>query len=234
MKIKALLILCLWMPGLANCQEFTGLWEVEKVEVGDKNLTPVAKWTRIHADGTYESGNGWLQNSVGKWTYDAKEKSFLPKEKNGIEEGFGAFTIKVDDEKMVWSRMEEGMQVTVTWQRIEELPRTTADKVVGLWRMKRTVEPKRNKRLFKGSDVAVFHLRWDRIYTITFRNGERQTGYWHMNGHRPVITLLPHQEGLSAESFYVKVNDESLTISSASEENEADHYFFDRTDKFPE
>ena len=67
-----------------NAQEITGFWEFKKVDVGGKIKTPVAKWTKIENDHTYRSGNGWLQNSVGTWTYDDKARQFSATETNGI------------------------------------------------------------------------------------------------------------------------------------------------------
>ena len=57
-------------------ESLIGLWEIQKVEVGEDNMTPVAKWTKINTDGTYQSGNGWLQNSQGQWNYDSKNKMY--------------------------------------------------------------------------------------------------------------------------------------------------------------
>ena len=37
--------------------------------MGEMELTPIAKWTQINSDGSYESGNGWLKNSEGQWTF---------------------------------------------------------------------------------------------------------------------------------------------------------------------
>ena len=44
-----------------------GLWEIEKVKVGDKEMTPIARWVRLNPDKSQKSGNGWFQHSIGTW-----------------------------------------------------------------------------------------------------------------------------------------------------------------------
>lgn len=77
---------------LINAQQaVVGFWEVTEVKVGDQTMTPVAKWTRIHEDGTFQSGNGWLQNSEGTWTFDKKYNHFEANDPNGLVDEFGPF-----------------------------------------------------------------------------------------------------------------------------------------------
>ena len=57
-------------------QSITGFWEFKEVTVGSKNMTPVAKWTKIYKDGTYQSGNRWTQNPIGTYIYD-KQRTVL-------------------------------------------------------------------------------------------------------------------------------------------------------------
>jgi len=103
------------------------------VDVGGKIKTPVAKWTKIENDHTYRSGNGWLQNSVGTWTYDDKARQFSATETNGIKDEFGSFTVSFAEGNMIWEREEDGMKVLITMERIDEMPMSTADKLIGLW-----------------------------------------------------------------------------------------------------
>ncbi|MDX1638300.1 MAG: hypothetical protein R3281_10040, partial [Balneolaceae bacterium] len=104
-----------------------GLWSVTEVEVGDDNMTPVARWTEIDSDGTYRSGNGWLQNAVGTWTYDTVHNTFLPKETSGVVDEFGPFLVKLaTDTTKTWRRTEEGMEVIVHLQKIDDKPKSTA------------------------------------------------------------------------------------------------------------
>ena len=71
---KQILLLLLILGGAYTaCQAqspITGLWVVQGVMIGDEERTPNARWMRFHADFTQQSGNGWLQHSVGTWTLD--------------------------------------------------------------------------------------------------------------------------------------------------------------------
>ena len=59
-------------------QDIVGFWEIKEVIVGGKIMTPVAKWSKINKDGSYQSGNGWLQNSEGTWKFDKKNNLYSP------------------------------------------------------------------------------------------------------------------------------------------------------------
>lgn len=118
----------------AIAQPVTGLWVVTKVTAGDREMTPVAKWTRINEDGTYQAGNGWLQHSTGRWRYNSAKKQFVSSETIGIRDPHGPFSVTIANGKsqMTWKRREGKMEVTVSWKKIKKLPEAPADKITGL------------------------------------------------------------------------------------------------------
>ena len=75
-------------------QSVLGFWAVKEVMVGTEIKTPVAKWIKVNDDGSYQSGNGWLQNSEGTWSYDKSSQTYLPVEANGIDEHYGALRFR--------------------------------------------------------------------------------------------------------------------------------------------
>lgn len=213
-----------------------GLWIMERVQVGGKEMTPIAKWTHIHSDGTYESGNGWLKSSEGTWTYDPAEQTFLPEETNGLIDPFGAFKVTFEGENMKWTREEERVQVTVTMRRSEELPIAPADQVQGLWDLTKvnkngqnitdTYDPENNHYLF---------IRWDRVYVERTPEGDRNTGYWHMNGHNPEMTILSHNPEQASLNWTLQFEGgEILEMRGASESNEDITLFYSRIREFPD
>ena len=111
----------------SKAQDITGLWEVVNVQVGEEEMTPIARWNRFNEDGTFEAGNGWLKSSAGTYEYDKAKKSLLPKETEGLqlEEDFGAFSVEVNEDEMIWKREENGEPVKVLLSRIEEQPKMT-------------------------------------------------------------------------------------------------------------
>lgn len=244
MKIKTQITLIALLLVMSSCNSsknsITGLWHITDVQAGDLEMTPVAKWTRINSDGTYESGNGWLKNSEGRWTFNESENAFLPVETNGLDDPYGPFAVRfIPDENtnpMTWSREEEGMIVEVMLERIDELPMAPTDDIQGLWDLTRvkvdgadstdTIDPYNQHYIF---------IKWDRTYLERTAAGDRQTGYWHMNGHHPEFTFLPHTSGKEQTSWTVKIDEgKTLVMSSVSDENGEIIRTFTRTSSFPD
>ncbi len=243
-----ILVIILSINGVLNAQNLStshqstnerrkiiGFWEINKVQVGAELMTPVAKWTKINEDLTYQSGNGWLQNSEGTWNYDEKSKQFLLQEKNGIKDEYGAFTINFSGDKMTWERDEDGMKVVVSLDKIDKLPRSPTDMITGLWDLVEV--SKENVTITSSFDQDNQHyifFRWDRIYVERTPQGERTTGYWHMNGHRPEITLISHNEEKESENWRLTVNDSELRLFGISESNQGLEMIYKRINEFPE
>ncbi len=218
-------------------QEIIGLWEVKAVKVGDQEMTPVAKWTRINGDGSYTSGNGWLQNSEGTWDPESNDNTFLPKETKGIADNNGPFQVSfIGNDTMFWQRLEDGEHVQVRWERIEKLPKSTADEVAGLWSL---MEVKRDDvsqlPVDHASNKSYKFNRWDRIYIEQTSEGESVTGYWHIDRHKPEITFISQDGTLPAQTWQVTVSEnDTLELTGISDNNRDMHYMYKRIDQFPE
>ncbi len=197
-----------------------GLWEVNKVSVGKKNVTPVAKWTKINKDGTFQSGNGWLQHSKGIWNYDRQNNIFSTTDSLAVFDEFGGFTISFENKKMIWKRNEKGMSVKVILSPIKELPMSSSDYLKGIWDL---VELKENgKSILHDFDSENRHnlfIGWDRVYINFTPTGKKLRGYWHIHGHRPEITLLPHQQGREIEKWRIEVTKKELVMIGISNSN---------------
>jgi len=215
-------------------QDISGLWEIKKVLVGGQTMTPVAKWTNIQKDGFYQSGNGWLQNSEGTWTFDKKKKLYSPIETNGIKDEFGPFTVELKNNTMTWLREEEGMIVTVQLEKVDRKPKSTADRIVGLWDLQDvtknntsivdTVDPNNKRYIF---------IRWDRLYVERTAQAKRSTGYWHMHGHKPEVTLLSHDKKKALETWKVSIVNTTLKMVGVSDSNKDMEMTYKRIHRFP-
>jgi len=82
------LVFMLMITAFASCaqENIFGLWQVEQVIVGEKSMTPVAKWFRIESNGHYQTGNGWLQNGAGIWNFDSEKQLFSSCDSLNIED----------------------------------------------------------------------------------------------------------------------------------------------------
>lgn len=206
----------------AQEMNLVGFWKVEKVQVGEENMTPVAKWFKINADGTYQAGNGWLQNGQGNWNYDIENNIYSATDSLGILDEFGGFTTTFDNGNMYWEREEEGRQIKVTLHPTEQLPMSPADYLNGIWGLVEITENEQSiltETDFDKGDKQKLFMRWDRIYINFSLDGKKLTGYWFIDGHKPEITFLPHQEDGKPESWKIEVNKKELLMTGISDCN---------------
>ncbi|MEM7297681.1 MAG: hypothetical protein AAF391_05380 [Bacteroidota bacterium] len=196
-----------------------GLWEVLSVNVGDQTMTPVARWFQYNEDGTCTGGNGWTQNSVGTWTYDPKTKQFSAENSNGVKDEYGSFDVKFDQNKMMWNRKEDGMEVVVVLKPIEEVSPAPADLVHGLWRLTNVTKVGVNvTSSFDPQSKQFIHIRPDKRFRLRNRDETLIAGFWHMNGHRPLFTLINDDRSIANESFSVEFKDSQLIMKKSGED----------------
>lgn len=230
----SLFVALLFTVFYVSAQSIAGFWEVSKVQVGGQTMTPVSKWTKINKDGTYQSGNGWLQNAEGTWTYDKLKKLFTPSETNGIKDEFGPFTVELNDDTMTWLREEEGMIVTVSLKKITKKPKATADLLVGLWDLTAvSKDGTATLETFDPDNMYYIFIRWDRLYMERTTEGTRTSGYWHIHGHKPEVTLLSHDKNKQAETWHVEVAEKELKMTGISDSNKGVEMTFIRLNEFP-
>ena len=214
-----------------------GFWGFKEVKVGDENMTPVAKWVRINKDNTFVGGNGWLQNSAGTWTYDSKTRAYRPRETQGtvIDDEGGAFTVNTQGDIMTWEREEEGMKVKVTLQKITQMPKSTADEMVGLWDLSRITKGGQDvTSSFDPDNKQYVFFRWDRVFMERTPQNERQYALWHINGHKPEVTIINHDKTKANETWHISVVGTELRMRGISDSNKDVEMVFSRISKFPQ
>ncbi|MFV1883731.1 MAG: hypothetical protein ACMZ7B_04535 [Balneola sp.] len=187
------LVVLFFIPLIVNPvkAQITGLWEVTKVVVGEEEMTPVAKWSHFLNDGSYTTGNGWLQNGDGTWDFDSASSEMQLVTVTGFDDESGPFEIEMNGrDKMIWSRQEGGDMVNVYYQRIYEIPKSPATLAVGLWMVKEVIN---NGELltekYKNENAQAVFVRWDNLFQEITSEG-RISGIWRVNAHRPVLDIL--------------------------------------------
>ena len=205
--------LFLFLTTQSNAQSITGFWGVDEVLVGGRNLTPVAKWFKINEDSTFYSGNGWLQNSFGTWSYNKKTNEYKQGNTNGIRDEFGAFKVSFSDNKMAWERNEDGMDVVVTLSRISKMPMSPADSIAGLWDLSMVKKGAEDiTSTFDPDDQQYFFIRWDRLFRIRNPDGSVSSGYWHMDGHAPKFFLVDFNKEVEDQVYMVSFQKDLLIM----------------------
>jgi hypothetical protein len=190
-----------------------GLWLVEKVQIGEESMTPIARWMRFNSNSTQTSGNGWLQHSYGTWSLEENQLSV--NDTNGIKDEAGSFTIELQENTMTWKRMEEGQEVVVQLKRIQELPQSDGNRLVGLWKL--------TKALNDGNDVtavlnpagnAMLHLRWDHMYVEHNTPEGREFGIYKIHAHKPEIQLVNYGNASQFSFWNFQLENQTLTFTS--------------------
>lgn len=212
-----------------EASDLLGLWEVTMVLVGDEEMTPNAKWTRLNADYTQESGNGWFQHTTGSWSFDEASKKLVLISDNGLKDSFGAFKVVVAGERMSWERTEEGTAVKVSLVKVEELPLTFRDQILGLWGLQNMVG---RGDFFEDekSDNYLF-IRWDGKFVIG-TNGKKIYGVYNVHGHKPEIELIPYSKDLGRSFWAISFSENKIALRLLNNEEEVSRGFA-RLDDFP-
>ena len=228
---KAVLILGFILISVNTYSQVDGLWEVTSVKVGDEVMTPVGKWWDLSQSRLFTSGNGWLQNSSGHWDLDRSTSELTVTATTGFDDPFGPFKVEiVSDDEMIWTREENGDMVTVVSKKVRRVPKTPRDLATGLWDLEDAqrsgldvldeFDPQNNRMLF---------LRWDNL-VFDFINGERISGMWRIDAHRPVLDILYYDTSKEPDYWQVSFESEDRMIL----EKEDLRLEFGRLTSFPE
>ncbi len=218
--INKVLYILLFIGFNSQAQEFLGMWEVVSVEVGDFKNTPQAKWILFEEEG-FRSGNGFLKNGAGTYTYQHKTKALKIQDSLGFEDSNGPFIVSFEGETMIWQRNEDEGLVTVRLERRSELPMRPLDRIIGIWLPE---EP---------DSISYVFLSWTRNYRIRFADGRTENGVWHAHAHRPELIFLPWDRSKKSRSYWIETGPwEELLLKSAADESQQHHY--SRVRSFPE
>lgn len=154
--------------------EAFGLWVVESVQVGDRNMTPVAKWFEIKESGEVAGGNGRIINIMGTWSL--ADGAVLFTDESGWSDPYGAFEYSVSGDVMTWQRVEDGASVFITMNRSSTYPEGPWDLAEGGWAN-------------MANRAHTLYMGWDRVYRLTTKMG-RKRGIWHIDAHNPQLKLV--------------------------------------------
>lgn len=191
-----------------------GLWKVEKVKVGKNEMTPIARWMQFNTDSTQTSGNGWLKHSFGTWSLNTKNQLRV-KNVNGLLDEAAPFQVDVKEEKMIWTRKEEGQNVQVYLKRVDKKPTSPGNKIMGLWKLDsyidsdidvtNKVNPKNNQTLY---------LSWDNVFREHNLLEGRRVGVYKIHGHKPELQMVNYGETSQFSFWNFSLKKDKLTLTS--------------------
>ncbi len=214
MKITPLILLITTLSFFSckNSGTIEGLWIVESVVVGNEVMTPNARWMKFNSDFTQQSGNGWLQHSVGTWNFNKNSMELSIKNTNGLIDENEPFKIYFEEKKMIWKRMEEGQNIKVILERSSQLPQTYGDKLLGLWKLERTIG---SDNYFKESDKKeisnYIFFRWDKRFVIKSERG-RVNGVYNVHGHKPEVEIIPYSDQVNRNFWKIEFEENKITL----------------------
>lgn len=192
------------------------LWVVDEVTVGDRVLTPTAKWFDFRPNGKQYSGNGWLQNFQGTWTYDPAAKQMLSYNESGEADEYGPFNLNFKGDQMIWQRNEDGMAVKVTLSPADEKPKAPWDKLKGRWTLDGSETWNKTTNIVDIADVEGFSLffLWDHGY-VKYDAGQKQVdrGIWQMGAHSTTVIMVSIQ-GDAQHTYTLSFEDDRMILSS--------------------
>ena len=205
------LIMILLLFSCTKTKSIEGLWVVESVVVGNKEMTPNARWMRFNSDLTQQSGNGWFQHSIGTWSFETKLKELSIKNTNGLIDKNEPFKVSFENNKMAWKRIEEGQNLVVNLKKTNKLPKTYGDQLLGLWKLK---ESNGNGIFFDESiqNNEYLFFRWDKRFLINSSKG-RIRGVYNVHGHKPEIELIPYNDKIKRSFWKVDYNEDRISLN---------------------
>ena len=214
----ALMISCSESQKKSNENNIDGLWKVTKVNMGDQEMTPIARWMKFNADSTQTSGNGWLQHSVGTWSFNSDKNLLQVENTNGVQDEFNdPFKVNFSHDNMIWQRKEGEFDVTVTLEKIDNLPTSPANELYGLWKFETiTEEGKEVSETLNSNQKAMLFLRWDNTYVLyNYPEGEKY-GMFKTHGHRTQIDMVSYSKVPEFKFYSFQLRNDQLELTSTN------------------
>ena len=196
-----------------------GLWMVDKVAVGDEERTPTARWFQFNADGTYEGGNGGMRNGFGSYNYDLDTEE-LWQAINGEADPYGPFKISSEGKNMTWTRLEDGMEVTVLLSKTNDKPLAPWDLIVGNWTIQKAEGYDTESGKLKNEymlDPDRYYFGWDRRYRKFDKDNKRiETGIWHVEAHSNWLWTISDSDNTKT-GYALEIKSKTMTWTKNGE-----------------
>lgn len=210
-----------------------GLWVVEEVKVGEEIMTPNARWMRFNKDSTQQSGNGWLQHSIGIYSYNNTHKELRITNTNGYKDTYEPFKVKLQDEKMLWSRTEDSVNVTIVLKKTKKLPQSDGNKLLGVWSLVKITENGQDvTQLYNEEQKNYLYMRWDGKFIVNNSTAGKTRGIYNVHAHKPQVELIVSiNDSLQKETWKFEATDSTVVFTNTPTKTKK---YYKRILQFPE
>mgnify|MGYP001052885301 CR=1 FL=1 len=198
-----------------------GLWIVERVQVGEDDRTPTAKWFDFQENGEFVGGNGGVTNLRGAWAYDQDNKQLIQQISTQADP-YGAFDVifSADGSSMTWRRLEDGRPVAISLKKTNSKPLAPWDLIQGSWKNEKAegleLETKEVKSIYQ-MELNSYYFGWDRTYRKFDKEGTLiETGLWHIEAHAPQLWTI-NDTGNTKVAWTLDVQEETMTWTREGE-----------------
>jgi len=211
-----------------------GIWEVHKVLLGDEDFSPMGRWVQFNADSTQVSGNGWKRHSEGTWSQNDNTLNIV--NTNGFIDPYSNFEFVLNGDSMVWKRTEEDQQVTIQLQRVKDIPKTSADELLGLWDLDSAFSGiTKLDSLYDPENMRYLFLRWNNRFRDQMNGSQALTGTYQLNEHTQTMLLVIQKEVPELFEFNYSIDNNRLILNQTDvEEHKALHLHYHRIHEFPD
>ncbi len=204
--MRWLFLYSILLTACGSTAPLTGLWQIDRVTVGEEEMTPTGRWIRFGADGTEASGNGWIQHTVGTYRLSDQKDSLTLESRYGLADTEEPFLLLLEGAQMEWRRKEAGQVVTVALSRTETLPTAPANLLWGAWQ--------------SVTDDRYHFFRWDNTVVTGGGEPDRLFGLFKTGAHANTLEVVYYETPDVIRYSFAFTNDDEMTLTSATGEVE--------------
>lgn len=198
----------------------SGLWLVKKVTIANEEMvTPALNWMQFNADSTHAFGNGWLQHSVGTWSFNKNAKVLTIKNDIGFSDYTNPMKVELNKNNMICKLKVDDMEITVILERIYKLPTSEANRLYGLWKFDTIIMNKKEvSDSLNPNKKAMLFLRWDNNFELrNYPKGEKY-GIFKTQAFRQQLEMVSYSKSLPKFQFYdFTTENDTLVLKSKDE-----------------
>jgi hypothetical protein len=125
----------------------------------------------------------------------------------------------------------KGQTVKVKLERIFQLPATSGDKLLGLWKLEKAVGKGSYFADSKASEDYLF-FRWDKRFVIGTENG-KVNGVYNVHGHKQEVELIPYGDQYKRDFWEIDFDEDAITLRLLNTDSIVTRKFV-RIHKFPQ